>query len=159
MISKTGLDKIFEEVYSEYPEEFHWLLRDNETRIKWQVEVVIDKFPNGGVLLDIGAGLVPFMYICQKLGYETVVVDDLEDDTCKKPSLVSIIDLFESSGIRFIKADAFTEEFDSQLPISIDMVTTHDSMEHWHNSPKTLFEKLWSRVNDGGILWIEYQIA
>ena len=36
----------------------------------------------------------------------------------------------------------------------IDVITTFDSMEHWHQSPKELFHQLFGYLKHSGVLWI-----
>ena len=67
MIDNGEHDRVFEEAYLEYPTEFQWPLTANDARMRWQVKIVLEKVPVGGALLDIDAGLVPVMYIFQKI--------------------------------------------------------------------------------------------
>ena len=148
----TEIDRLYSELYSEYPDEFQSILRLNRSRILWQVGIVSRHVAEGGKLIDIGAGIVPFMLICQKLGYNATVVDDLADDTYQSKASMEVLELFDKSGVRFIKADAFTDDLASVT--NLDMVTSHDSMEHWHNSPKRMFHNFWSKMNSGALFFL-----
>ncbi|HGG64966.1 MAG TPA: methyltransferase domain-containing protein [Rhodobacteraceae bacterium] len=153
-VTSKELDQIFADTRMQYPEEFHWIFDQNNTRIRWQVEMVLKNIPAGGRLLDIGAGVVPFMLICQKLGYETIVIDDMEDATYQTESSKQILDVFKDTGVQLINGDAFEIGLDALSGEKLDLVTSHDSMEHWHNSPKKLFHELWKELNKGGLFWI-----
>ncbi len=153
-INSVELDNIFFEVFSMYPKGFHNVLHANKARIRWQVETVLKHVPLGGRLIDIGGGIVPFMLVCQKLGYETIIIDDLEDETCKDESSKKVVDYFEKNGVMFIHGDAFSADFGALGAMEFDLVTSHDSMEHWHHSPKRLFHSLWGMMKEGGLFWI-----
>jgi len=146
------VEQLFSDIYAEYPHEFRPILKGNKARIIWQVAVVRQHVRSGGRIVDIGSGIVPFMLICQKLGYQTVVIDDLEDATYKTDASSSVLKIFRESGMECITADAFTDSLDGLE--DLELVTSHDSMEHWHNSPKRMFHKFWSKMNDGAFFFL-----
>ena len=94
------------------------------------------------------------MLICSRLGYNCTVVDDLSDDTYDNPETESVLKLFAEENVAVVQGDAFDEGQIKQYEKQYDLVTSHDSLEHWHNSPKELLHALWGQMRDGGLLWI-----
>ena len=150
----TKILKLFDEVRDIYPEPYQYILDANRSRLTWQIENVVKRVKPGGTLLDIGAGIVPFMLICQKLGFKTVIVDDLEDNTYGAQHTKAVLKLFKKEGVKIIQGDTFTDTANAIYEYNFDLVTSHDSMEHWHNSPKSMLHRLWKNMNKDGILWI-----
>jgi len=153
----TSTAVVFDEVAATYPSEFWDLLSRNKSRLVWQIDVVRRYVEPGGSLLDVGAGVVPFMLVCQRLGYQTTVVDDLADDTVTSVGAATqdVVDLFRDANVRVIKGDVFEAgSIESVFDSRYNLITSHDSMEHWHNSPKSLFHRLWSCLEDDGLFWI-----
>ena len=60
------------------------------------------------------------MLICQKLSYSATVVDDLVDDTYQSHASMEILEIFKKNGVRFIKADAFTDDLASVAEAEFD---------------------------------------
>lgn len=145
---------LFDETRDLYPAKYQGILDVNRSRLIWQIENAVKRTKAGGTILDIGAGIVPFMLICQKLGFQTIVVDDLEDNTYASSDTERVLNMFREAGVTVIQGDTFTDTADKIYDYKFDMVTSHDSMEHWHNSPKRLFHRLWENMNDGATLWV-----
>lgn len=146
--------KEFDELILEYPKEFRSILINNRSRILWQVRVVVDSIKKGGRLIDIGAGVVPFMLICQRLGYETIVLDDFGDDGYKSEALQTVLDMHTNEGVIVKNVDIFNMDLNAFENGEYDLVFTSDSMEHWHHSPKKLFRSLWTGMKDDALFWL-----
>ena len=62
----------------------------------------------------------------------------------------SILDLHRSLGV-----EVFTRNVVQcgirDIAGTFDVITTFDSMEHWHNSPKRLFQEVVEKLNPGGV--------
>ena len=136
-----------------YPDGFAELLANNHQRMTWQVAQVLDLAPVGSTVIDLGAGAAPFMAACQVLGYNTIVADDYKDEYYADREMASVITTFRELGVTVKEGDIFEPNFADDLP-PLDVVTSHDSLEHWHNSPKTLLHTLWARMTDTGVMWI-----
>jgi len=78
----------------------------------------------------------------------------MEDDTYKLQASKIVLNLFDRAGVKFVKGDAFSDVVADMGSQKFDLITSHDSMEHWHNSPKKLFHKLWDTMKDGALFWI-----
>ena len=140
-------------VTADFPAELFWLIRNNEKRLLWQVQTVFETVRPGGKILDIGGGIVPFMATCQKLGYETYVVDDFSDPMYTSSESKAVLEMVARGGVSIVNANVFDLNIDD-FPDDLAMVTTHDSMEHWHNSPKRLFHTLWQKLTPEGVFWV-----
>lgn len=145
--------RVFDEVISVYPKNYRELMLSNRSRMIWQIETAVEHMPKGGHALDIGAGIAPFMLVLARMGYRTSIMEDFADATLVDDETAVVLKLFEEANINVIRGDAF-DNIASLPEEGIDLVTTHDSMEHWHNSPKALFHVLWERMNEGGMFWI-----
>lgn len=150
----SEIARLFDDELANYPETYRPILAANRARLIWQIERVTALVRAGGEVLDIGAGIVPFMLICQRLGYSTTIVDDLGDNTYQNADRDRVLDRFTAAGVRVVNGDTFTGTAEAAFDRGYDMVTSHDSMEHWHNSPKTLFHRIWTAMPNGGVLWI-----
>lgn len=147
------IDDAFIEVTAQYPKQLKPLLEANRTRLHWQIAEVVKHVPEGGTVLDLGSGLVPFLPALQVLGYKTIMVDDYGDDYYSDKGTGTLLDYFRSIGVQVVQEDIFGENFADNFD-SLNLITSHDSMEHWHNSPKDLFHSLWSKMSTGGMLWV-----
>lgn len=155
MVTNNEIVSALKKVESSYPHALQQLLDDNRTRIVWQISEVARLVPRGSVLLDLGGGIVPFLPTCQLLGYETVIADDYSDGFYADKGIDRILEEYQSRGGRLIEGDIFSAEFAEKLPTEMHLATSHDSLEHWHESPKDLFHRLWDRLSsDDGVLWL-----
>jgi SAM-dependent methyltransferase len=153
-IAKATMSKsqIYDEIISEFPAALRQMSVEGKTRVLWQIEIVVKNVPVGGRVVDLGAGAIPFMAVLQRLGYKTTIIDDFGDDTLRDVGIV--LDQFRRMGVEVRNEDILAPGFTIGAPDSIDMVTTHDSMEHWHNSPKRLFRHIWQSLKPCGTLWV-----
>lgn len=143
---------IFDDLVGRYPENLARIAKANRERILWQVKEVVDHVVPGSVVVDLGGGSVPFMAICQELGFSTTVVDDFGDATYEGIDVV--LSLFGDRGVTVRNVDIFSQDFEFGDPGSIGMVCSHDSMEHWHQSPKHLFHLAWDALATDGVFWL-----
>lgn len=79
----------------------------------------------------------------------TVLVDDFDDSVNHRVG-ASILDLHKARGVEVISRDV-VEKGISDIAGSFDIITTFDSMEHWHHSPKRLFHEVVEKLNPGGV--------
>lgn len=145
-------DRIFDEIVDQYPSSLKSIAIANKKRILWQVETVVKHATGGGTIVDLGGGTVPFMGVCQKLGYKTVVADDFGDATYADADRV--LEIFHRIGVIVRNLNLLSDEFSIGDAESVAMVTCHDSMEHWHNSPKQLFANVWTALEANGSFWL-----
>ena len=143
--------QILAEIEGEYPVEMRSYIRNNTERFIYQVEKTIE-FMGGckGALLDVGAGFSPFALVCARLGMNVTIADDFGD-----PMHVdqTVLGFFRKYGVRVLSGDIFRMEWPFEEG-ELDVVTTFDSMEHWHQSPKELLHKLFGFLKQGGVFWV-----
>lgn len=151
---KDEIEDALNRARNDFPQELKWLIDNNRKRLSWQIGVVLDRLPRGAELVDIGGGIVPFMSICQELGYVTTIVDDFADFTYKSNAAQQVIESIENQGVRIVSTDALKTRIAPVTDGGFSLVTTHDSMEHWHNSPKQMFRRFWEDIHPGGLFWL-----
>lgn len=152
-MDEAEIDAAIVEITGFYPKELRDHLKANHSRIKWQIQEIVKYASPGATILDLGAGIVPFMPVCKMLGYDAIIADDYGDDYYGDKGLATVLEHFRSIGVRVVEQDIFDANFVDNFD-KLDIVTAHDTMEHWHNSPKDLFHGLWSKMSSGGLLWV-----
>jgi SAM-dependent methyltransferase len=101
-----------------------------------------------GALCDIGGGQGLFAVACASLGMKVTMIDDFGDQAHQETGS-GPVELYEQYGVHLINCDVVTQQLD--FPESVfDVVTSFDSMEHWHHSPKLLFESVARAIKPGG---------
>jgi SAM-dependent methyltransferase len=111
----------------------------------------------GTVCVDLGAGLSYFGLLARHLGIEVFLVDDFgggggvlrsQTDLTRR-----ILGDFEECGLRIVSQDLLS----APLPFgnaTAGTVTCFHSIEHWHHSPRRLFQEVRRILQPGGILTI-----
>jgi SAM-dependent methyltransferase len=101
-----------------------------------------------GALCDIGGGQGLFAVACASLGMEVTMIDDFGDRAHQETGL-GPLELYEQYRVNLINRDVVSQQLD--LPEkAFDVVTSFDSMEHWHHSPKSLFQSVARAIKPGG---------
>jgi SAM-dependent methyltransferase len=104
---------------------------------------------SGLEVADLGGGVGLFPLAIAAHGAKRVVlIDDFRDPVNQRLG-ESIFDLHRSSGVEVISRDVVAEGI-SDLPGQFDVISTFDSMEHWHRSPKELFHQVIDKLRPGG---------
>lgn len=62
----------------------------------------------------------------------------------------SLLELHRSLGVSVISRDVIAHGIED-VPGAFDAVTSFDSMEHWHHSPKRLFHQVVQKLKSGGV--------
>jgi len=122
-------------------------LRDID-RIAYYVSLVSSRHGRNARVCDIGAGFGLFSLGCAALGMSSTMVDDFQDDDIRN-NCGKFLELHRRYGVTAIRRDviAMGVEFP---PNSFDVVTAFETMEHWHHSPKSLFQQLLLSLKPGG---------
>jgi SAM-dependent methyltransferase len=99
-------------------------------------------------IADIGGGIGTFSPGCAALGMTITLVDDFGDQVNLTEPGANALALHRELGVRVEVCDATRG---LTLPREhFDAITCFDAMEHWHNSPKTLFHGLVESLRSGG---------
>jgi SAM-dependent methyltransferase len=101
------------------------------------------------VICDVGGGIGLFSVGCAAAGFGRVILVDDFSDQINQTVGESILAIHRSYGVRVVSRDVVAQGV-GDLNERLDVVTSFDSMEHWHRSPKQLFRELLSAMNAGG---------
>ena len=141
--------RALKELALQYPAD----MRDSQLmdipRIAFHLSIVSASVPPNGTVCDIGGGIGLFSIGCAALGYRTILVDDFEDPVNHRLGQEAFA-VHRRLGVTIISRDAVVESLDLP-PASVDAVTSFDSMEHWHHSPKRLFDEVKTCLRPGGL--------
>lgn len=100
-------------------------------------------------ICDLGGGLGMFSLGCAALGFRrSVLIDDFRDSVNTQYSELPLI-LHAKHGVTVISRDVVADGLEG-LDGTFDVITSFDSIEHWHHSPKKLFHQVASRLKPGG---------
>ena len=118
-------------------------------RIAFHIELVKELVPlENPVVADIGGGIVLFSVGCAAAGMTVTLVDDFGDPVNRSDQGTGALSLHRELGVIVDSRDVMNG---FHLPSNhFDVITSFDSMEHWHQSPKTLFHGLIDSLRPGG---------
>ena len=107
-------------------------------------------------LVDLGAGLSVFGLLCRAHGMNVSLVDDFGGGGGMQAGQamedIPLLGLLESQfGLRIVRQN-FLEQAQPFPDASVDAVTSIHSLEHWHHSPRRLFQEIVRVLKPGGIL-------
>jgi SAM-dependent methyltransferase len=128
---------LLERLLALYPADLRPALRADAPRIAEHAGWVA----GSSSVLDVGGGYSAFAPLCEATGIDATVVDTLAHELFARDDLRKLVD---SLGIKIVRMDPLAHP----LPFanaSFDAITSFDSIEHWHHSPRKLFIEL-SRV-------------
>ena len=101
-------------------------------------------------ICDLGGGVGLFSVGCAAFGFKrSVLVDDF-DDSINHQLGATPLDLHRSHGVEIFSRDVIQFGIED-IEGSFDIITSFDSMEHWHNSPKRLFESVFRKLRPNGV--------
>jgi SAM-dependent methyltransferase len=105
---------------------------------------------NGFEICDLGGGIGLFSVGCAALGVKrSVLIDDFNDPVNHSVG-DSVLDIHRAHGVQVISRDVLDNGL-ADLDATFDAITTFDSMEHWHHSPKRLFAQVVEKLKPGGV--------
>jgi SAM-dependent methyltransferase len=105
--------------------------------------------PHDLSLMDIGGGIGLFTPGCAELGMRRVVLVDDFNDEVNHSTGSGVLQMHRSLRIEVHSRDVVARgirDIDGQF----DIITSFDSMEHWHHSPKAVFEQVVEKLKPGG---------
>lgn len=141
-------------VAHQYPKEMVLGQLKDIGRISFNIGIVLDttkpKTHSDLDVCDLGGGVGLFSVGCAAYGFKrTVLVDDFNDSINRKTG-DSIFSLHRQLGVEVISSDVVKNGMKG-VDGTFDAITTFDSMEHWHHSPKKLFHEAFDRLKPGGV--------
>lgn len=154
MLKQSGLRELLTSIAHEYPEDLvPGQLRDI-TRITYHIrtalESVTPKAPGEIELCDLGGGIGLFSVGCASLGLKRTVLADDFGDSVNDRFGSSVLALHRKLGVEVVSRDVVASGI-RDIEGSFDVITTFDSMEHWHHSPKRLFGEVVEKLKPGGV--------
>ena len=81
-----------------------------------------------------------------------VLIDDFQDHINKRQG-ETVFSLHRKYGVEVVSRDIVSAGI-ADLGEKFDVVTSFDSMEHWHHSPKKLFSHVMEALNPGGLFFL-----
>jgi len=135
------VEEILEGVARDYPSEFiDDQLRDIP-RIAFNIRLALNGAdPRATSICDIGGGVGLFSTGCAALGMKALLVDDFADPINRREG-DSVFVVHKKYGVRILSRNVITDGL-ADISERFDVVTTFESMEHWHHSPKRLFRQV-----------------
>ena len=103
-------------------------------------------------ICDLGGGIGLFSIGCAAFGFKrTVLVDDFNDFINDNIGCgQQVLDLHRKHGVEIDSRDVIAKGI-NDIKGNFDVISTFDSMEHWHNSPKKLFAEVVEKLKPGGV--------
>ena len=149
VIDERELQRMIEPLVLRYPEELQPDQHRDVARTAFHVSLVAAAYAPPAKVCDIGGGVGLFSLACAHLGYEVTLVDDFSDPVNERFGDRALA-LHRELGVTVVSCDA-VEQPPAFPPASFDVFTTFDSMEHWHHSPKRLFQVLTTALRPDGL--------
>src|SRR5205814_1770349 len=100
-------------------------------------------------ICDIGGGIGLFSTGCAALGMKALLIDDFADPINRRMGDSAFV-VHKKYGVSILSRNVITDGV-ADISERFDVVTTFDSMEHWHHSPKRLFQQLLAALKPNGI--------
>jgi len=155
--TSANLTSLLTKVAEEYPAAMVPGQVADVARIQFHIEYIQHAFhprPTGNIVLgDLGGGIGLFSVGCAAAGFKQVVlVDDFQDQINHQQG-EAIFSLHRKYGVEVISRDVVSVGI-ADLGGRFDVITSFDSMEHWHHSPKRLFHEVVEALNPGGLFFL-----
>ncbi len=146
--SEAAIRARLRDLARQYPEPLVPGQLQDVPRIAFHLKVVLDRVGEGGRIADIGGGLGMFSLGAQALGRRAVLVDDFSDPVNAEQGEAALAP-HRKLGVEILSRDVIERGVEF-APASLQAVTSFDSMEHWHHSPKKLFRQLIEALTPAG---------
>lgn len=145
--------RTLEGVAAAYPPAMVAAQQQDIQRVAFHIQAALEVAPrrplNELSICDIGGGIGLFSVGCAALGFRKVVLIDDFGDQVNLAVGDPILELHQRYGVVVHSSDVLDSGV-AELADGMEVVTSFDSMEHWHHSPKRLFHQLIDHLPDGG---------
>ena len=132
-----------------YPAQLVSGQRRDAARIAFNIGLITARLGRDVALCDLGGGIGLFSVGCAALGMRVTLVDDFGDSVNRDYAQVPQ-QVHAKYGVAVVSRDVI-ESPPEFADGSFDAVTSFDSMEHWHHSPRALFQRVRSWLRPGGL--------
>ncbi len=147
-ISTKSLRDSLRSIAGLYPEEMVAGQIADIDRIAFNIETALGgRQPDGLTICDLGGGIGLFSPGCAALGMKSILVDDFADPV-NKLHVPESLRPHRELGVVSISRDIIAEGLPQLGPI--DILTSFDSLEHWHHSPKRVLHQAVSMMSPEG---------
>lgn len=135
---------------NEYPDGLVAAQLSDAERVDFELTLVADDLGYNGSIIDIGGGIGMFPVACAASGWCMTLIDDLGDPvSAEYPCPLPVHDRY---GVRVLNKDIVADPVIPMEDGSVDVVTTFDSIEHWHGSPRFALHEAMRVLRPGGLL-------
>lgn len=138
------------ELAGEYPESLISAQRRDVVRIAFHLKLLLDRVPEKARVADIGGGVGLFSVGAKAFGCDSVLVDDFRDSVNLEHGEAAL-EPHRKHSVEVVSRDVVADGVEFE-PASFDAITSFDSLEHWHHSPKKLLHQLVDALKPGGWL-------
>ncbi|MCB9895819.1 MAG: class I SAM-dependent methyltransferase [Planctomycetes bacterium] len=145
--TRSDIARRLHELVEAYPQALQAGQQADVARISFHLSLLLRRVP-GGRVADIGGGVGLFSIGARAFGLQSVLVDDFRDSVNTAHGEAAL-EPHRKLGVEVISRDVIAEGVEFE-PASLDAVTSFDSMEHWHHSPRKLFAQLMEALKPGG---------
>src|SRR3984893_2518179 len=140
-MTENDIRTALSDVVRAYPPEMRAVQTRDIPRIAFNIHLSVgDGSPTGCSICDIGGGVGLFAPGCAALGMKSLLIDDFADPINKLLGNAPFM-AHNKFGVQVLSRDVIREGI-GDIDEKFDVVTTFDSMEHWHHSPKSLFSQV-----------------
>jgi SAM-dependent methyltransferase len=146
--SQSSVTARLRELACGYPPALQAAQLSEARRIAFHLSL-LSSAPEGGRVADIGGGVGLFSLGAQALGFRATLVDDFRDAVNAEHGEAAL-EPHRKSGVEVVSRDVVADGVDF-APASLDAVTSFDSIEHWHHSPRKLLHQLVAALKPGGL--------
>ena len=136
----------------EYPPDLRAAQHADVERIAFHISTVVAEKGTQCSVCDVGGGVGLFSVGCATLGINVILVDDFGDIVNFEHG-ESALEPHRRYGVRVLSKNVVRDSLGLD-DAALDAVTSFDSMEHWHHSPKALFGHLMRALRPGGLFFL-----
>jgi SAM-dependent methyltransferase len=136
-----NIEKTLREVAHGYPRAMIPDQLKDISRIAFNIHLALEGSASCRLsICDIGGGVGLFSPGCAALGHDTFLVDDFADPVNRDVG-DSVFAVHKKYGVRVASRDVIRQGV-TDFGQRFEVVTSFESMEHWHHSPKKLFRQV-----------------
>ena len=151
-LDATSLETVLRNVAERYPQPLIAGQLKDIPRIAFNIRLIATRMGFDVSVCDLGGGIGLFSVGCAASGMRASLVDDFNDQVNHEFAAVPAA-VHRQFAVNVVRTDVV--ESPPNFPAdSLDVVTSFDSIEHWHNSPKALLHRALSWLRPGGLVII-----